>query len=185
MWHLPSRVYYGSMTFQLAESIALLKRTPALLDAWLRGLPDAWTRSNEGPGTWSPFDIVGHLIHGEQTDWIPRTKQILAGGDAATFAPFDRQGHESRCADRGLEELLDEFAECRAESLHELRNLNLGAADLERCGIHPEFGSVRLEQHLAAWTVHDLAHLAQASRAMARHYRGAVGPWSQYLSIVG
>lgn len=173
------------MTFCLDHSVALLERTPALLDAWLRGLPEAWAHSNEGPGTWSPFDIVGHLIHGEQTDWLPRTKQILAGGDAAIFVPFDRTGHEASSVGKSIEDLLSEFAECRSASLSELRALELGPAELALSGIHPEFGPVRLDHMLAAWTAHDLAHLAQAARAMARYYRSSVGAWHQYLPIVG
>lgn len=172
------------MTFCLDDSILHLERTPALLDAWLRGLPREWVRFNEGPGTWSPFDIVGHLIHGEKTDWIPRTRQILLGGAAAEFEPFDRHAQETTSEGKSMADLLDEFAACRAASLRELRAMDLGPAELERCGVHPEFGSVRLDQMLSAWTVHDLAHLAQASRVMARRYQSAVGPWSKYLSIV-
>lgn len=172
------------MTFCLDDSIALLERTPAIFDAWLRGLPRPWVHSNEGPGTWSTFDIVGHLIHGEQTDWIPRTQQILAGGDAAVFVPFDRAGHEASSVGKSMDDLLSEFTQNRASSLRALRDMDLGPAELELCGVHPEFGSVRLDQMLSAWTAHDLAHLAQAARAMARRYQAAVGPWSRYLRIV-
>lgn len=172
------------MPFALNDSIELLERTPTLLDAWLRGLPAAWVLSSEGAGTWSPFDIVGHLIHGELTDWIPRAKQILAGGEAAVFGPFDRQGHEAASAGRSIDALLTEFARRRGESLRELRAMDLGPDELALGGVHPEFGLVTLEQHLAAWTAHDLSHLAQAARAMARRYETAVGPWRRYLPIV-
>lgn len=172
------------MPFDLANTLQLLERTPAILAVWLRGLPPTWTQSNEGPGTWSAFDIVGHLTLGEQTDWIPRTRRILTGGDAAVFEPFDRAGHEVASVGKSIETLLDEFATARSKSLADLRILDLQPEQLRLCGVHPEFGSVRLDELLAAWTAHDLAHLAQIARAMARRYQGAVGPWERYLPIV-
>jgi hypothetical protein len=173
------------MTFSLEDSIQHLARTPFVLDAWLRDLPDDWVRSNEGTGTWSPFDIVGHLIHGERTDWMPRTRKILTGGAEAEFEPFDRFAQEESSRGKSMGELLDEFAHCRGESLRELRDLELGPRELERCGVHPEFGSVRLDHMLAAWTAHDLAHIAQTARAMACRFQSSVGPWKKYLAIVG
>ena len=133
---------------------------------------------------WSAFDVIGHLIHGEKTDWIPRTKQILAGGDDAVFVPFDRTGHEASSVGKSIDELLEQFKEDRTASLRELRGMDLGPAELGLCGIHPEFGSVRLDELLSAWTAHDLAHIAQVARAMARGLRTATGPWRQYLRIV-
>ncbi len=166
----------------LPHTIALLARTPATLDALLRGLPDAWTRSNEGGTTWSVFDIVAHLIHGEQTNWMPRAKMILQSGETQTFDAFDRAGRGTN--DESLEQLLDEFARLRADNLTALRALNLQPADLERRGGHPAFGLVTLSQLLATWATHDLTHLHQISRVMAHPYREAVGPWSAYLGVL-
>jgi len=166
----------------LPHTIALLTRTPATLDALLRGLPDAWTRSNEGGATWSAFDIVGHLIHGEQTDWMPRTQMILQSGETRTFEAFDRGGRGADGA--SLEQLLDEFARLRGSNLAALRALNLQPADLARRGRHPAFGGVTLSQLLATWAAHDLTHLHQISRVLAHQYREAVGPWSAYLGVL-
>lgn len=172
------------MAFPLAKSIALLERTPTILNAWLAGLPPIWIHANEGPNTWSPFDIVGHLIHGEETDWIPRIKKILRGGQDAVFEPFDRFGFEANAGEDTIESLLDRFAQCRSASVQELRAMDLGPSQFALCGQHPEFGSVRLDQLLAAWTAHDLAHFAQVSRVMAKVHADAVGPWRKYLPIV-
>jgi hypothetical protein len=168
----------------LQQTIALLTRTPAALDALLRDLPDAWTSSNEGEGTWSAFDIVGHLIHGERTDWMPRAKMILAHGETRAFEPFDRlaQGRESR--GKSLGQLLDDFARQRSENLTGLQALNLSASDLARRGRHPALGTVTLSELLATWAAHDLTHLHQISRVMAHQYRQAVGPWSAYLGVL-
>ena len=168
----------------IEETIALLARTPAALNALLRELPDTWTHRNEGENTWSPFDVIGHLIHGERTDWIPRTKLILQSGDSRPFEPFDRfaQGRESE--GKSLDQLLDEFARLRSENLNQLRALNLRAEDLERRGRHPALGMVTLSQLLATWAAHDLSHLHQISRVMAHQYREAVGPWSAYLGVL-
>jgi hypothetical protein len=168
----------------LAETIALLERTPAALDALLRGLPDTWTQRNEGDGTWSPIEIVGHLIHGERTDWTPRSRVILAHGDTRPFEVFDRLGHVRESEGRTLAQLLDEFARIRAENLAELRDWNLSAEDLARKGRHPSLGPVTLWQLLATWAAHDLSHLHQLSRVMAHQYRAAVGPWSAYLGVM-
>ena len=172
------------MEQNLEQTIALLERTPAALDALLRGLPKEWTSANEGEKTWSAYDIVGHLIQGERADWIPRTRMILESGESATFEPFDRGGHARETEGRQLGELLDEFARVRAESLRQLKALELSPADLERRGRHPAFGTVTLSQLLATWAAHDMTHLHQISRVMAYQYREAVGPWSAYLGAL-
>jgi hypothetical protein len=172
------------MEQNLDDTIALLTRTPRVLDAWLRDLPDAWTRATEGPDAWSPFDIVGHLIDGERHDWIPRVRMILEHGDARTFEPFVRGGHVRETAGKTLPQLLDEFARLRFASLDQLRTFGLQPQDLERKGRHPVFGSVTLSQLLATWAAHDLTHLHQVSRVMARQYRDAVGPWTAYLGVM-
>lgn len=163
---------------------AQLERTPPALDALLRGLPDATTRADEGPGTWSAFDIVGHLIHGERTDWRPRVERILASGDTLPFAPFDRLAQERESLGKSLPELLDEFRRCRLASLSWLRGLNLQPADLERRGRHPALGTVTLGNLLATWAAHDLTHLHQIARVLAFPYRDAVGPWQAYLGVL-
>lgn len=172
------------MSHDLEQTIALLTRTPAALDALLRDLPDAWTTRNEGDGTWTARDIVGHLIHGEETDWMPRTRLILESGDTKPFEPFDRLGHETASQGKTLPQLLDEFARLRAKNLDELRALNLQPSDLERRGQHPALGSVTLSQLLATWPAHDLSHLHQLSRVLAHQYRDAVGPWTAFLGVM-
>jgi hypothetical protein len=168
----------------LNHTIALLSRTPAVLNAFLRDLPEAWSSANEGPDTWSPFDIVGHLIHGERTDWIPRAKIILESGQSRPFPPFDRLGQVPETQGKSLAELLDEFAELRSSNLSELRSWNLQPRDLEKRGRHPVFGSVTLAQLLATWAIHDLTHLHQLSRVMAHQYSEAVGPWIAFLGVL-
>jgi hypothetical protein len=172
------------MEQQLQETISLLARTPAALDALLRDLPEAWTQRNEGEGTWSAFDVVGHLIHGERTDWIPRAKMVLEFGESRAFEPFDREAQSRERQDRPLGELLAEFARLRSENLRELQALNLRQEDLDRRGRHPALGVVTLAQLLATWAVHDLTHLHQISRVMAHQYREGVGPWSGYLGVL-
>jgi len=164
--------------------MSLLARTPAALDALLRDLPETWTQRNEGEDTWSPFEIVGHLIHGERTDWMSRTRMILHSGESVTFEPFDRLGQRRELEGTSLEQLLDEFARVRSENLAELRALNLRPEDLERRGRHPALGSVTLSQLLSTWAIHDLTHLHQISRVMAHQYRDDVGPWSRYLGVL-
>jgi hypothetical protein len=178
-----------SSQFELAEVVAVLSRTPAALDALLRGLPNTWVygsegRSEEGKDTWSAFDIVGHLIHGERTDWMPRARMILENGEARPFDPFDRLAQFRESEGKALEELLDEFASLRKENLTALRALNLQPEDFARRGKHPELGVVTLSELLATWAVHDLTHLHQLSRVMAYQYRDAVGPWSAYLGVL-
>ena len=172
------------MEHSLEQTISLLARTPSTLNALLRDLPDAWTTRNEGGESWSAFDVVGHLIHGERTDWIPRAKIILQFGETRAFDPFDRLGQNRESKGKSLGELLDEFARVRAGSLDELRTLNLKPADLARRGLHPELGTVTLSELLATWATHDLTHLHQVSRIMAHQYRDAVGPWSAYLGVL-
>lgn len=168
----------------LPNTISLLTRTPATLNALLRDLPEAWTRRNEGEKTWSAYDIVGHLIHGERTDWMPRAKMILEFGDTRAFEPFDRWAQARESEGKSLGELLDEFARLRSENLGELRALNLRPKDFGRRGRHPALGVVTLSELLATWAAHDLTHLHQLSRVMAYQYREAVGPWSAYLGVL-
>jgi DinB family protein len=172
------------MEHNLEHSISLLVRTPAALDSLLRDLPEAWTLQNEGADTWSPFEIVGHLIHGDRTDWMPRARIILQFGQSRAFNPFDRWGQQREIQGKSLPQLLEEFARLRSENLRSLRALNLQPADLARPGRHPALGAVTLSQLLAAWVVHDLTHLHQISRVMAQQYRDAVGPWSDYLGVL-
>jgi hypothetical protein len=172
------------MDFDLAAGIPILERTPHTLRAMLLGLPSTWTDATEGPETWSPHVIVGHLIHGERTDWIPRAQLILAQGPERRFTPFDRLAQLRESRGRSLAELLDEFARVRAESLATLTGWRLTDAQLELEGEHPAFGPVTLRQLLATWVAHDLGHVAQAARVMAKQYREAVGPWRAYLPIM-
>ena len=172
------------MEHNLPHTISLLTRTPAALDALLRGLPEAWAFRNEGENTWSAFDVVGHLIHGERTDWMPRARMVLQFGETKAFEPFDRLGHVRETQNKSLAQLLDEFARLRSENLGELRALNLRPEDLERRGRHPALGVVTLSELLATWAAHDLTHLHQISRVMAHQYREAVGPWSEYLGVL-
>ena len=173
------------MRFVLAEAFPVLERTPHVLRALLLGLPDPWIRATEGPSTWSPFDVVGHLIHGERTDWMPRLEIILAEGEGRAFTPFDRFAQFEASRGKTLEQLLDTFAVLRAGNLVRLASLGLTPADLARRGRHPELGPVTLEQHLATWVAHDLSHLGQIARVMGKAYAEAVGPWAVYLPMLG
>lgn len=172
------------MEHDLLDTVSLLARTPAVLDALLRDLPEAWTLRNEGDNSWSAFDVVGHLIHGERTDWMQRARVILQFGETQAFEPFDRLGQVREVQGKSMGQLLDEFARLRAENLDELRALNLGREKLELRGRHPALGVVTLSELLATWAVHDLTHLHQISRVMAHQYREAVGPWSRYLGVL-
>ncbi len=174
----------NSTEFSLAEAIAVLTRTPSTLDALLRGLPEVWVRCNEGRDTWNAFDIVGHLISAERTDWMARVRILLENGEARPFDPFDRLAQFKESQDRSLEQRLDEFARLRRENLAALQALNLQHSDLSRRGRHPSLGVVTLSQLLATWAVHDLTHMHQLSRVMAHQYRDAVGPWSAYLGVL-
>jgi len=172
------------MDHNFPNTIALLSRTPATLNSLLRDLPDTMTLANEGGDTWTPVAIVGHLICGERTDWIPRARIILQHGESRIFEPFNMQGHLREIEGRSLPELLDEFAQLRTTNLFELRAWKLQPADLEKRGIHPELGSVTLGQHLSTWAAHDLTHLHQVTRTLAHQYRDSVGPWQQYLGVL-
>ena len=168
----------------LENTIALLERTPAALDALLRGLPEMWTKTSEGENTWSVRTVVAHLIHAENENWIPRARMILEFGEGQVFAPFDREGHLRYSEGKTLDRLLDEFASARARGLRDLRDLNLTANDLDRRGHHPSFGTVTMSHLLATWAMHDLTHLHQISRIMAFQYREAVGPWVRFLGVM-
>ncbi len=170
--------------FSLAEALALLIRTPATLSALLRGLPDMWVRRNEGKDTWSAFDIMGHLIVGERTDWLPRLRIILEKGEARQFDPFDRLAQFEESQGKSLEQLLDDFGRLRRENLAALQTLNLQDEDWTRRGKHPSLGVVTLSELVATWAVHDLTHIHQLSRVMAHQYRNAVGPWSAWLGVL-
>ena len=172
------------MDFDLATGVAVLERTPHALRALLAGLPPAWTEATEGPETWSPYVVVGHLIHGERTDWIPRARIILDQGPQRRFTPYDRFAQFQESRGKSLADLLDELARLRAENLVTLAGWRLGDAQLALEGEHPEFGVVTLRQLLATWVAHDMGHVAQIARVMAKQYRDAVGPWRAYLSIM-
>ena len=172
------------MEFDLDLSCRVLERTPSVLRSMLAGLPDAWTRSKEARETFSPFDVVGHLIDGEETDWIPRARIVLAQGQSRRFEPFDGFRHFETNAGRSLEELLDRFAELRAGNLVTLKGFGIGPRELRLEGEHPALGRVTLEQLLATWVAHDLEHVAQVARVMAKQYARAVGPWREYLPLL-
>lgn len=171
------------MGFDRKDAVAVLERTPATLAALLGGLPDTWTFAREGEQTWSPYDVVGHLIHGERTDWIPRLRHILSGNEAP-FERFDRTAQFAESRGRSLGQLLQTFSELRGRSLAALRSLELTDEDVKRRGMHPDLGAVTLGQLLATWVVHDLDHVGQIARTMAKVYDGEVGAWSAYLSIL-
>jgi len=172
------------MAFELAEGIAVLEKTPATFRALLAGLPESWITCNEGPDTFSAFDNLGHVIHGERADWMPRARIILAQAEARTFAPYDRFAQVRESAGKTLAQLLDEFAELRAQNLVTLRSWNLTDRELALEAQHPALGTVTLRQLLSTWVVHDLGHLAQTARVMAKRYREEIGPWREYLPIV-
>ena len=173
------------MNFSLDDALPILRSTPSVLRAWLEDLPDAWIRANEGPETWSPFDIVGHLIHGERTDWMDRVDILLTHGESRPFIPFDRFAQFEASRGKALRQLLDTFAELRAANVLRLESLELSPKDYTRRGRHPELGQVNLGQLLATWVAHDLNHLGQIARVMGRQYSEAVGPWVEYLPMLG
>ena len=168
---------------RLDDVVAILQRTPASLHALLDGLPEIWVRATEGDGTWSPYDVIGHLIHGERTDWIPRARHILAG-ETRAFETFDRTAQFNASRGASMVELLTTFADLRQANVATLLGMNLTDDDLARTGLHPELGTVTLGELLATWVVHDLDHVAQVVRTMAKVYAKSTGPWSAYLSIV-
>lgn len=170
--------------FELTSAIAILERTPRVLRAWLAGLPREWTHSNYGEDTFSPFDVVGHLIHGESNDWIPRARIILEHGTARPFDKYDRYAQFEASRGKSMDTLLDEFDAARAKSLAALKNMNLTQQQLQLRGMHPALGEVALSQLLATWVAHDLNHLAQIAKCMATQYEHAVGPWREYLGVL-
>ena len=172
------------MNHSLPNTLALLSRTPAALDALLRDLPEDWTLNNEGGETFNVSDVVGHLIYGDRVDWLARTRMILNHGETRPFEPFDRRGHVKECEGKTLPQLLDEFSRVRSATLEELRAFNLQPEQLALRGCHPTFGAVTLSQLLATWAAHDLTHLHQVSRIMAHQYREAVGPWEKFLGVL-
>ena len=172
------------MQFSLEKSIEILEHTPTVLITMLQGVATDWTSNNEGKDTWSVYDVIGHLIHGEKTDWVPRAKIILSQNSNKNFEVFNRFAQFEDSKDKSLNELLDEFGQLRKENLDWLRSAKINDEDLEKKGIHPAFGEVSLSQLLATWTVHDLNHLAQIARVMSKQYLQAVGPWTAYLKIL-
>lgn len=172
------------MENNLELTIALLSRTPATLNAMLRGLPDEWTQCREGEKTFNAYEVVGHLAHGERADWMPRVKMILEHGESRAFVPFDRFAQDRESKGKSLAQLLDEFAELRAQNLNELRALGVTDQQLQLRGKHPRLGSVTLGNLLATWAAHDMTHLHQLSRIMAHQYRDAVGPWTVFLGVL-
>lgn len=171
------------MSFDLGRTVEVLERTPRALAALLSGLSESWLRSNEGEDTFSPRDVVGHMLHGEETDWIPRAEIILNDGTKRPFTPFDRFIFREKFEALTMDELLERFSEARSRSLQRLASFELDDAALDREGQHPSLGRVTLRQLLAAWTVHDLAHLRQIGRVMAKQYHEAVGPWERYFRV--
>ncbi len=176
--------HHSRRPFVVEEAMAILARTPAVVSAMLRGLPDGWVAANEGDGTWTPFDVVGHLIHGDRTDWLPRARIILDHGETRPFEPFDREAQFSASQGRSVSSLLDEFTAVRQTSLADLARMRLSDADLDRHGRHPELGAVTLRQLLATWAAHDLDHIIQISRVLALQYADEVGPWHAYLRVI-
>jgi hypothetical protein len=172
------------MRFEIEHAVEILTRTPAAVRALVAGLGDEWTKPNEGGETFSVFDVVGHLVDGEETDWIARAKIILAQDGNRTFEPYDRFRHYERNKGRSLDSLIAEFERLRARNIELLKEWNLDADKLALTGRHPSLGTVTMSQLLAAWVVHDLGHIAQMSRVMAKQYRDEIGPWVPYLPVV-
>ena len=172
------------MQFEIEKALPVLERTPQVIEALLYGLADEWVYSNEGADTWTPFDIVAHLIHGEKTDWIPRT-QVIVGEGSKVFVPFDMEGHQKEKKGKTMSQLLDEFKVLRKENLALLKTIDITNDSLDHTGIHPVLGPVTLRHLLASWVVHDLTHIHQLSRVMAKQYEEAVGPWKQFMGVLG
>ena len=172
------------MKYSLERSYEILDRTPAVLQSLLAGLPDDWVMPNEGPETYSPYDVVGHLIHGEKKDWTARTKMILEFGNTQTFVRWNREAMYEESEGKTLQQLLDEFAEIRKENMGWFKALNLTENDLDKKGMHPVLGEVSLRNLLATWVVHDLTHIAQITRVMAKQYKSEMGPWTEFFRIL-
>lgn len=177
-------LFLSPMEFDLDRSIEILERTPAVMRSLLAGLDAQWTQNNEGEDSWSPYDVIGHLLHGEATDWLPRILIIMNDGDNKTFEPFDRFAQFENSKGKSLEQLLEEFAAFRDRNLSALKALDIQESDLDRPGIHPALGPVNLRQVIATWVAHDLGHIVQVSRVMAKQYKDQVGPWTQYLKVL-
>lgn len=172
------------MDYQLDKAIQVLERTPSVLRALLDGLDEEWIMTNEGEDTFSPYDVVGHLVHGEQTDWVARTKRILEEGEAVPFDSFDRFAMYEESRGKSMTDLLNEFDALRSKNLHWLKSLQLTGEDLSKKGAHPVLGTVTLANLLSTWVAHDLTHTAQITRVMAKQYKAAVGPWSEFFRIL-
>ncbi len=172
------------MTFNLNKSYQILERTPSVLRILLSDLDDDWTMNNEGPDTFSPYDVIGHLIQGEKTDWKERAIMILEHGTKKSFVPFDRFAQFEESKGKSLQQLLDEFEKLRKESLGWLRSLNLTETDFGKKGIHPDLGAVSLKQLLSTWVAHDLTHIAQVTRVMGKQYKEEIGPWINFFRIL-
>ena len=172
------------MTFEIEKAIEILERTPLTLETLLKGISEEWLKNDEGENTWSPYSIVGHLIHGEKTDWIPRARILLSDSENKTFIPFNRFAQNNENQETPIEELLEEFKERRSENLKELKSLQINNSKLKEKGIHPELGEVNLKELLSTWVVHDLGHISQISRVMAKQYKNEVGVWKEYLGIL-
>ena len=172
------------MKYTTKEAIEILERTPAVVKALLTNLSDEWILNNEGPETFSPYDVIGHLIHGEKTDWVVRAKMILEFGNTQTFERYDRFAQYKESQGKSLQQLLDEFAAMRKENMIWFKRLNLTEADLDKKGMHPVLGDVTLRNLLATWVVHDLTHMAQITRVMAKQYKDEMGPWQEFFRIL-
>lgn len=172
------------MKYSIAKSIEILERTPAVLTSLLSGIDDGWVMNNEGPETFSPYDVIGHLIHGEKTDWTERTKLILAFGNSKPFVPWNRFAQFEESKGKSLQQLLEIFAGTRKKNIEWFKSLNLQEADLDKTGIHPVLGEVTLRNLLATWVVHDLTHIAQVTRVMAKQYKNEIGPWTEFFRIL-
>ena len=172
------------MTFEIEKAIEILERTPLAIETLLKGISEEWLKNNEGENTWSPYSIVGHLIHGEKTDWIPRARILLSDSENKTFIPFNRFAQNNENQETPIEELLEEFKERRSENLKELKSLQINNSKLKEKGIHPELGEVNLKELLSTWVVHDLGHISQISRVMAKQYKNEIGVWKEYLGIL-
>ena len=171
------------MHFNLTKTLEILERTPTVLHDLLSGLSDDWVMNNEGEDTWSPYDIIGHLNHGERTDWMPRLEIILHKDDKK-FIPYDRFAQVRESEGKNLQQLLTKFTEIRKNNIEKLKSENITEEDLDKTGIHPEFGDITLRQLLATWTIHDLTHIAQITRVMAKQYKEAIGPWTKYFRVI-
>lgn len=172
------------MTFEIDKATQILSRTPQVIEALLKGISDDWLMNNEGENTWSAYEIVGHLIHGEMTDWIPRAKIILSNSPNKTFEPFDRFAQQRQGKARAMTDLLEEFKKLRTKNIKELLSFKIDEKTLKKKGIHPELGEVNLKELLSTWVVHDLGHISQISRVMSKQYKDEVGPWKEYLGIL-